>query len=143
MKLTYSILFLFIFGIHAVNAQEATSFQNTLEIANAKNSKVLLIFSGSDWCAPCIKLEKKIFNTPEFLALSENTFMVYKADFPMRKKNRLPKEKQAENENLADTYKQNGVFPLVIVLNSKGKELGRASYKDITPKEYYLLLNSF
>ena len=37
-----------------------TDFENAKELAKEENKKIILVFSGSDWCAPCIKLENEI-----------------------------------------------------------------------------------
>ncbi|HCQ12673.1 thioredoxin family protein, partial [Flavobacterium sp.] len=31
--------------------------------AAKENKQILLVFSGSDWCAPCMKLEKNIWKS--------------------------------------------------------------------------------
>lgn len=134
----------FSISVSLVFAQQSTkTFKEALSLAQKSNKKTALIFAGSDWCAPCMKLEKNILHTQDFKNLAEDTFVMYKADFPMRKKNKLPKDKQIENEKLAEKYHQNGIFPLVIILNSNGKELGRMSYKDMSPEDYFNKLNSF
>ena len=30
---------------------------------------VLMDFTGSDWCGWCVKMDKEVFNTPEFKGL--------------------------------------------------------------------------
>ena len=39
------------------------------------------------------------------------------------KKNQLSKEKQAQNDALADAYNKNGTFPLTLLLSADGKIL--------------------
>ena len=66
--------------------------------------------------------------------------ILLKADFPKRKKNRLSEGQQKHNDELANKY--NGIFPLIVVLNSTGKALGRIGYKKYSPKEYIDFLSS-
>jgi thioredoxin-related protein len=139
----YLVLFFLISTVSVFAQQNTGTFKEAQKQAQETNKKILLVFAGSDWCAPCMKLEKNILHTSEFKALATDKFVMYKADFPMRKKNKLSKEKQDENGALAEKYKQNGIFPLVIVLNTNAKELGRMSYKKLSPKEYFNKLNSF
>ena len=101
---------------------------------NGKN--ILLVFSGSDWCAPCMKLEKFIWQSEEFKTFSKDHFVLLRADFPKQKKNRLSDEQQSKNEKLAEKYNTNGYFPLVVVLNKKGEVLGSTGYKNVSPGEY-------
>lgn len=112
------------------------------EIASKNKKPILLLFSGSDWCAPCMKLEKKIFATEEFKQYAAENYVLLKADFPQRKKNKLSKEQQIQNNQLAEEYNQNGYFPYVVVLNSNGKAIGSLGYKDIEVKAYIKSINA-
>lgn len=40
-----------------------TDFTKAKEIATAENKPIILIFQGSDWCAPCIKLDREVWST--------------------------------------------------------------------------------
>lgn len=107
------------------------------QIALNNNEKILLVFQGSDWCAPCMKLDKQIFKTEEFQTLVKNNFVMVKADFPRKKSNKLSPEQESQNNKLAETYNTQGFFPLVVVLDKSGKVLGKLGYENISPKDYY------
>lgn len=125
-------------------AQETnTDFETALATAKSENKNVLLIFSGSDWCAPCMKLEKNVFHTEIFKSESAANWVIYKADFPKKKANALPKEVQAQHDKLAEKYNRDGNFPFVLVLDSNGKVLGRTGFKNITAQDYITELKSF
>ena len=111
--------------------------------ATKENKNIILVFSGSDWCAPCIKLEKNIWESAEFQEETTKSWVLLKADFPRKKANRLAKEQTKENEMLAENYNPNGYFPLVVVINASGKVLGTTAYKDYSPNEYIKHLQSF
>ncbi len=49
--------------------------------------------------------------------------VLVKADFPRLKKNQLTKEQQKLNDQLADKYNNEGVFPLTILLTPEGNVL--------------------
>ena len=125
----------------------AQSWETSLNIAKQKSvdehKNIVLCFSGSDWCIPCMKLEKNIWESKEFVEYSADHFVLLRADFPKKKANALPKELQEENDKLAESYNKQGLFPLVVVLNSSGKVLGTTSYKNVSPTEYIALLHSF
>ncbi|MDR5592045.1 thioredoxin family protein [Christiangramia sp. SM2212] len=141
-KLFFSFLFFFaVFSLQAQNWQ--TDLSKAEKIAGEENKEILLVFQGSDWCAPCIKLDREVWSTDEFKAYAEEHFVLLKADFPKRSKNALSSEQQAKNNKLAETYNQNGYFPFVVLLDAKGKVLGETGYKNMSPKEYIKLLNSF
>ena len=120
-----------------------TSYKNSIIKAQNQNKKIILVFQGSDWCSPCIKLSKEIWSTEEFIAYSKINYILIQADFPRKKKNALTKEQQKINNFLAEKYNPNGYFPLVVVLNKNGEVLGETSYKKTTPKQYINLLESF
>lgn len=106
-----------------VTAQESNrlTFEQTLEKAQSESKKVLLYFSGSDWCAPCVKFKKHFVTTEPFQQFSNENLVVFNADFPRLKKNQLPVEITQENEKLAEKYNNKGVFPLILLLNNKGE----------------------
>ncbi len=121
-----------------------TNFQEAKKMAKQDNKKIVLVFSGSDWCGPCMKLDKEIWSTKEFQNYAESNFILVRADFPRRKKNRLSEELQKQNEQLAEQYNKAGYFPYVVVINPKGKMLGAMGYKEgISPNAYAKKLNSF
>ena len=125
----------------------AQNWEKNFEIATERSAKegknIVLCFSGSDWCIPCIKLEKTIWESKEFANYSQAHFVLLRADFPKKKANALPKEQQDQNDKLAESYNKQGMFPLVVLLNKSGKVLGTTSYKNISPTEYIALLHSF
>ena len=118
-------------------------FKDAMAIAQQENKPIILVFSGSDWCAPCIKLDRDIWQSNEFKAYAKENYILYKADFPRKKENRLVLERATQNKSLADNYNPKGYFPLVLVLGKQGNILGQTGYQKTTPKEYISLLNSF
>ncbi len=120
-----------------------TDFNKAQGQAANENKKLILVFQGSDWCAPCIKLNKEVWSTDEFISYSKKNYVMVQADFPRKKQNALPETQAKANGKLAETYNKNGIFPFVVVMDGKGKVLGGASYKKMPPKEYIALLESF
>lgn len=120
-----------------------TDFDMARQIAGDDQKNILLVFAGSDWCGPCIKLERSIWESDEFKNYAKDNYVLLKADFPRKKANRLSDDQQAHNDRLAERYNRNGYFPLVLMLDSTGKVLGSTGYKNVSPKEYIKLLNTF
>ena len=147
MNLMNKNLLLFVFCIVCfaqLHAQQwLTSFQQAKELSAVQEKEIILVFQGSDWCAPCIKLNRELFETEYFLAYAKEHFIMLQADFPRRKKNSLTPELQAHNNALAERYNKGGIFPFVVVLNKNGKVLGQTSYSKKTPQEYILELEGF
>lgn len=111
-------------------------------IATKENKPVILVFSGSDWCAPCIKLEKNIWQSEEFKKEADKNWILVKADFPKKKNNKQPEELKAQNQVLAEKYNKEGFFPLVVVLDKTGKVMGKTGYENIKPSEYIARIKS-
>lgn len=63
-----------------------TNFDEVKLKAVKENKNILLVFSGSDWCGPCIKLEKVVWKSPEFQAEADKNWVIYRADFPNKKR---------------------------------------------------------
>lgn len=120
-----------------------SNFEEAKAEAKASNKKLILVFSGSDWCAPCIKLDKNIWQSEEFKTYSATNYVLYKADFPKKKANQLPEALKKQNDALAEKYNQNGNYPLVVVLDGNGKALGMTGYQNISPSEYIKVLKGF
>ncbi|WBU89798.1 thioredoxin family protein [Cellulophaga omnivescoria] len=138
------ILALFVFCTYTITAQEwSSSFNSAVEKAQKENKLVLLVFSGSDWCAPCIKLDAEIWQSSEFKEYAKKSLVLYKADFPRKKKNKLSKALSLANKELADTYNQQGYFPLVVLLDGNKNILEKSGYKNISPSKYIAHLTTF
>lgn len=137
MKRISILLISFLFSFNALIAQEwFINFDEVKALAQKENKNIIMVFAGSDWCAPCIKLEKYIWESKDFKEYAEENWVLLKLNFPKRKTNKLSKEQQAHNDALAEKYNKKGYFPLVLVLDKNGKVLGETGYKDISPQSY-------
>ena len=134
MKQSLIILILLISN-HGFSQNWQTDFSKAKELASQQNKKIVLVFSGSDWCGPCIKLEKTIWQSTKFKSYADDHFIMLRADFPKKKKNKLSKEQQAKNDFLAEKY--HARFPWVVVLDADGNVLDEFGFiKDYTPQDY-------
>lgn len=93
------------------------------QLAATEHKYILLNFSGSDWCGPCIRMHKEIFNDSAFEQFANLNLVMVNADFPRNKKNQLSKEQQALNDKMADEYNKEGAFPYTVLLDANGKVL--------------------
>ena len=143
MKFKFLLVLALALSVQSFSQEWSTNFEEAKKIATKNNQNILLVFQGSDWCAPCIKLEKEIWNSSEFQKLNKDHFVMLKADFPRRKQNQLPNDQQEQNKKLAELYNPNGYFPLVVVLDKNGKVLGKLGYEKTTPDQYFNKLSTF
>ena len=93
------------------------------QIAHKEHKYILLNFSGSDWCGPCICMHKEIFESQSFSHFAESSLIMVNADFPRNKNNQLPAKQQDLNNAMADSYNDKGIFPYTVLLNDQGKAL--------------------
>jgi len=142
MKNLIRILFFFVTVL--VSAQDwEDSYVNALKISDTEEKPIVLVFSGSDWCAPCIKLERSIWQSEAFKSYASDNYVLYKADFPRKRANKLVPDLAEQNRILAEKFNPNGYFPLVLLVNSKEEVLGSTGYAKLTPDQYIARLNSF
>jgi len=97
------------------------SFEKAKQIAKDEHRLILLNFSGSDWCGPCIRMRKEIFENEAFTGFADSSLVLVNADFPRNKKNQPGKTVQAQNDQLADNYNASGKFPFTLLLDENGK----------------------
>jgi thioredoxin-related protein len=100
-----------------------TNFDQAKTEATQSKKYIILYFSGSDWCAPCIRLKTEIFESAAFTEFAEDNLVLANADFPRLKKNQLDKTQIKHNEALADKYNPEGKFPLTILLDASGRSM--------------------
>lgn len=142
-KLLLLIFFLFANAEHRpFTVHWNTNFSDALQAARSENKMILLYFSGSDWCKPCIKMKRYILETPEFISYAENRYVLLQVDFPRLKKNQPDAEQIEQNEALAEKYNRNGLFPLLLVLNTEGKVLQKIEYANQSCAEVLKALSS-
>ncbi len=99
-------------GINMPEAQKEAQISQKL---------ILLNFSGSDWCGPCIRLRTEILETQVFEKYASEHLILVRADFPRQKRNRLSDEQTKLNEALAERYNPEGKFPFTLLTDENGK----------------------
>ncbi len=97
----------------------STELDSAIQRAKTEKKSVLVEFTGSDWCPPCIAMRKNVFSKPEFVAAASKKFILVELDLP-----KGDKALSEKNQPLAEKYKIEG-FPTVILLDSEGKEFTR------------------
>ena len=98
-----------------------TDFEAAKQIAKKEGKYILLNFSGSDWCVPCIRLKKEVFHNDQFEKFADSSLVLVNVDFPRSKKNQPSREVQLRNESLAEQYNSLGKFPFTLLLTADGK----------------------
>lgn len=145
-RLRFKIVFALIVSAVPLFAQEKIDYEQhwlknyaVAQDSSIKSKKPILIsFSGSDWCKPCIKLRSQILDTREFMDFAASSFVLVHADFPYNSP--ISKEQRKHNEALADKFNKEGSFPKIVIVNAQGNILYSCGYIDCTPTEYIELI---
>jgi thioredoxin-related protein len=117
-------------------ATDSSFIQKTEATAATQHKYILLNFSGSDWCIPCMKMKKAVFATDTFSRYSTENLLWINADFPRNKKS-LSKQQVKQNEDLADKYNKKGAFPYTVLLDEKGNVIKSwDGFPNLTAEEF-------
>ena len=104
---------MFTFCVIEGQAQELKWFTNVKEavaIGNKEKKPLMLFFTGSDWCGWCIRLQKEVFKTPEFIKWAKENVVLVELDFP--RKNEQTDAVKMQNAQLQQQLQVRG-YPTV------------------------------
>ena len=127
MNIRGSFFFLIAFSFVTTLVQGSdwqTDYDQALATAKTSGKCVLLDFTGSDWCGPCIEMNKVVFSKAAFQNYAKKNLVLVEVDYPRIK--RLPEKVVKQNERLKDQYGiERSGYPTVILLDPNGKILGQ------------------
>lgn len=117
-----------------LTAQWYENKNEALTRADQKQVPVLLVFSGSDWCRPCIRFKNEVLNDTDFLQFAGDRLVLLNADFPQRKQQ--AEELIRQNEQLAEQFNPQGFFPHIVLLNPDGSHRNDIPYTKQNTAEF-------
>ena len=59
-----------------------TDYATALSQPNTDQKKILLFFTGSDWCGWCKRLDREVLSTSDFMLYARSNLILVKLDFP-------------------------------------------------------------
>lgn len=83
---------------------------------------MLIFFSGSDWCGPCMKMRKEVLTSLEFAQKILGKFICLEVDFPRHCEQ--SKALRLQNNELKAKFKVDE-FPSLLVISHDGREIYR------------------
>ncbi len=95
------------------------SFTDAVAKAQKEKKPVLALFTGSDWCPPCQKLEKNILLQPGFRDFASKYLVLLFLDYPREAK--LDENLKKQNDSLAEKFGIEG-YPTIHILSPDGKK---------------------
>ena len=87
-----------------------TDMSKATDISIKENKPMFLFFTGSDWCGWCIRLQKEVFKTPEFIKWAKDNVVLVELDFP--RKNNQTDAVKLQNAQLQQQLQVRG-YPTV------------------------------
>lgn len=97
-----------------------TDFNLAKVRATQQNKRILVLFTGSDWCPPCQQFEREVAHDAQFAGIFAPSFVFMKVDW-LRNTPTPPEEAAAVAELIKDYDVSR--FPSLKVLNAGGEEL--------------------
>lgn len=136
-------LIIFITMFFATNVTWLGNFDEAKKEAVQEHKLILINFSGSDWCGPCIRLRKEILESDTFENYAAQHLILVRADFPRDKKHQPSKEQIKLNDGLADKYNPDGKFPYTLLVDESGKILKTwEGFPNETPQQFVMQIGS-
>ena len=96
-----------------------TNLESALALAKQNKKFVMAQFTGSDWCPPCIMMQKAVFSMSSFTRLVPKKFILVKIDVP-----RSNEAMSLKNSKVMKNYNVTGV-PTILLFGDDGKEFSR------------------
>ncbi len=100
-----------------------TDYELARELSREAGKPVLMNFTGSDWCPPCIQMKSDVLDTSTFQEYAKGNLVLLELDFPRQAP--IDEELERQNEELASSYGVQG-FPTFVVIDGEGEELRRS-----------------
>lgn len=120
------------YGIEAAQVQWETNVDAGIQKAQKVSKPTLILFTGSDWCTWCVRLEQEVLNQPAFAQAMQDRVVFVKADFPDPSEAAIMR---SPNKAAMDRY---GVeaFPTFVAVDAQGRKLFTMGYLKGGPDNY-------
>ena len=102
--------------------------------ARTDQKNIFLFFTGSDWCAPCILLEKEVLHTREFEEFADERLVLVVLDFPLDEELMSP-EQAAHNEQWRKHFGVGG-YPTILLTDASLSPYALTGYRSGGPGPY-------
>ena len=110
----------------AEDSQWLADPDSAIKAAVKDKKDLLLLFTGSDWCPPCQKLEQEVFADEDFYAEAEGDFVFVKFDF--LRNSPIRDEVKARNDEWAKKFGVDS-FPTVVLVDPQLRPYAFAGYE--------------
>ncbi len=108
-------------------------FKASTERARKEDKDLLVLFTGSDWCSWCIRLDREVFSREGFTLEARKRFVLVELDFPRRLEQ--PEKIREQNEALKKQFAIT-LWPTVYLLDARGRPYAKTGYEAGGEKKY-------
>ena len=123
-----------------------TDMSKATDISIKENKPMFLFFTGSDWCGWCIRLQKEVFQKPEFIKWAKESVILVELDFP--RKNDQTDAVKMQNAQLQQQLQVRGYPTVWFVSAAKTADakvnlnaLGSTGYVAVGPEKWLAAAN--
>ncbi|MCB5259891.1 MAG: thioredoxin family protein [Candidatus Cloacimonetes bacterium] len=102
------------------------NWELAISYARQSGKKVLVNFTGSDWCGWCVRLSSEVFTQDAFKEYAQENLILLKLDFPRNIDQSSELKKQ--NQYLQRQFGIQG-YPTILLVDEEGKEIARTGYQ--------------
>ena len=99
-----------------------TNIEEAKAAAVAGNKRILVLFTGTDWCPPCQTFQAEVAYDADFHRIFSTSFVFLKVDWL---RNRSQPEAEAERVTALRRHYGIAIFPTLMVLGADGTQLMR------------------
>jgi protein disulfide-isomerase len=102
-----------------------TDAEEAKAVAKAHGRPLLMLFTGSDWCGYCIRLEDNVLSKSAWESFAREELVLLKVDFPRRKK--ISTSQREANQEIQRRYGIRG-YPTMVITDDSGKKIHQFGY---------------
>jgi hypothetical protein len=118
-----------------------TDFAAAMDQARARQCHVLILYTGSDWCPWCKRMESEVYSQPEFARYSHDKFVLLKLDY-LRHSPQSDATK-AQNAEMLHRYNVHG-YPYAIIVDMNGDAIARfEGYHQGGPAQFIQMIQAY
>lgn len=118
-----------------------TDFGAAMDQARLKKCHVLILYTGSDWCSWCKKMEAEVYSQPEFAKYSHDKFVLLKLDY--LRYSPQSDEARTQNADMLQRYNVHG-YPYAVIVDEKGTAIARfEGYKVGGPGRFIEMIQAY
>ena len=108
------------------------NYSDAVELSQNTSKPILILFTGTNWCPACMKLEREVIRNSEFIQGVGEKFIFLKAEFPDYSESGMV---NSPYKPLFARYKVD-VFPTIVVVDALGEKLFTVNYQKAGPQAY-------